>query len=96
MASAYLLEPGGWDLAGGTAYMGFYFGGATSPQYGWADISEAGDNSFTVVGYAYETDPNTAITAGEGAPTPEPSSLPLLVLGAAGLIAWRRRRAANA
>lgn len=77
-------------------YLGFYFGGTTDPQYGWAQIETMADatgSSFEVLDYAYETVPNTPIAAGQ---VPEPSALPLLVLGAAGLIALRRRRQANA
>jgi len=87
---------GVWSATGGSAYMGFYFGTPGSPQAGWAQIAttaNATTSSFELLSYAYETTPNIAINAGE---VPEPSALPLLVLGGAGLIALRRRRAANA
>jgi hypothetical protein len=90
---------GPWSFTGGTNYLGFYFGAAGSPQAGWAEIAttaNATTSSFELLSYAYETSPNVAIDAGQTAATPEPSALPLLVLGGAGLIALRRRRAANA
>lgn len=48
-------------------------------------------NGFTLVDYAW-ADVGTAITAGQTA-VPEPSSLGLLAVGAAGLLLWRKQRA---
>jgi hypothetical protein len=99
MASGFGPDPGSWPTNGGDAYLGFYFQGASGPQAGWADIATTANTftaAFTIIDYGYETDANTAITAGEGRVVPEPSALPLLVLGGAGLIALRRRRAAHA
>lgn len=48
-------------------------------------------NGFTLVDYAW-ADAGTAITAGQTA-VPEPSSLGLLAVGAAGLLLWRKQRA---
>jgi len=97
LASSKIGDPGNWPLDGGHAYLGFYFGGPVNPQAGWADIATTANtttSSFQLLSYAYETDPNVAITAGEGTPAvPEPSALPLLILGGAGLIALRRRAA---
>ena len=102
MASSFSPDPGDWPSNGNSAYLGFYFQGPSGPQAGWADIATTTSDttptssSFELISYAYETNPNVKITAGEGSPVPEPSALPLLVLGGAGLIALRRRRAANA
>lgn len=104
MASSFPLEPGDWSSTGGSAYLGFYFQGPDGPQAGWVDIATTtstpalpgGTSSFEILSYAYETAASTPISAGEGSPVPEPYALPLLALGGVGLIALRRRRAANA
>jgi hypothetical protein len=71
-------------------------------DYGWADISlnnggsppaRPGDpqdptGQFTIYGYAYD---DSGLPIGAGA-IPEPSSLALLVAGAAGVLALRRRQ----
>ncbi len=88
---------GGWGCTNGQAYLGFYFQVAGAPHAGWALIQTSANDSgasFRLLQYAYETDPNTAITAGEGQ-VPEPASMALIALGGIGLIALRRRRAAN-
>ena len=90
---------GDWPSNGDTGYLGFYFGAVGSPQAGWAQIATTdgvAGASFEVLDYAYETNANTPIGAGQTTETPEPSALPLLILGGAGLIALRRRRAAHA
>ncbi|HLK19913.1 MAG TPA: PEP-CTERM sorting domain-containing protein [Bryobacteraceae bacterium] len=89
---------GDWPSNGDIRYLGLYFVGAGGPQAGWAEIATTANGSsasFDLIGYAFDNTANEAITAGEGAPVPEPSALPLLVLGGAGLIELRRRRAAR-
>ncbi len=64
-------------------------------DYGWAELSvtENGVVPFLYVDeYAYNTVPGQAIAAGGGAITPEPGTLGLLALGAAGLALWRGRK----
>jgi len=56
-------------------------------HYGYVEILSSGFNGGTVVGFAYETEPDTAILAGA---IPEPSSLILIALGGTTLL--RRRR----
>jgi hypothetical protein len=99
MASTEPYYPGDWSYSGGSAYLGFYFESGGQSYAGWADIAtmtNGATSSFEILSYAYETTANTPITAGEGSPVPEPHAMPLLALGGAGLIALRRRRAANA
>src|SRR5579864_6850508 len=97
------------DLLGSTEDVTSFFGlefnlSGVGPNFGWVEVernftaSGSGANEVvTVKGYAYETQTNTDIQAGNMGVTPEPatSSLMLLGLGAAGLAAWRKRKAAK-
>jgi hypothetical protein len=77
-----------------TGFMGFKFNIGNGVQYGWARISMDGPNvnTFTLIDYAY-ADPGETLVAGQ---VPEPGSLGLLALGAAGLLAWRKQRGSSA
>lgn len=98
-------QKGPWDTSGGFQYLGveFYIG-AVNPadlHYGWINLSactpdkKTGCSSTTdagviqINGFAYNTVAGQPINAGA---VPEPSMLPLLALGAAGLAALRFRR----
>ncbi len=66
------------------------------PVYGWADIGTNNFNGdapgrFTLYGYAYE---NNGMPIPTGA-VPEPSTIALLVAGAAGVAVLRRRKSAQ-
>jgi len=95
---------GNWPSNGDQAYLGIEFtdnnpsvgSSLNSVYYGWIDLGvETGiDASYTITGWAYEND-GDPILAGAGQ-VPEPSSLALFALGAAGVLAVRRRKLARA
>jgi hypothetical protein len=57
--------------------------------YGWADITVNADYTITLQAFGYD-DSGAPVTALP--PTPEPASIVLLALGAAGIAAWRRKK----
>jgi len=87
-------QPNDHWLDAGTGFIGFRFNGGGGMQFGWARITMDGapGNSFKLVDYAWG-DAGTQIATGQ---IPEPGSLALLAIGAAGLLAWRRQRAKTA
>jgi hypothetical protein len=82
-----------WTMAG-TAFIGFRFNAGGGMEFGWARITMDGapGNTFTLVDYAWG-DAGTQIATGQ---VPEPGSLALLAVGAAGLLAWRKQRSKTA
>jgi hypothetical protein len=72
-------------------HIGFYYAQGSDRNYGWASFTYNNGEiqSLTLNAFAYETTPNTAITI---QPVPEPTTLGLMVSGAAGIAALRRRR----
>ena len=76
---------------GTSGFIGFRFDNAGTPYYGWIEVTyNDASQSLAWGDFAYE-DSGAGILAGA---VPEPSSLALLVLGASGVIARRRRQAA--
>jgi hypothetical protein len=105
LAGQYYVPSGDFPQDGSSAYLAFFYAANDGDHAGWIDLSTTietdspYDALFTINGYAYDTTPNEAITAGEGIPsaaTPEPSTLSLLMLGSAGLLEVRRRRQKHA
>jgi LPXTG-motif cell wall-anchored protein len=86
-------------LSPGIAYIGFVFRSNVSDgeQYGWVRVRMRGDkrkDTFEVIDFAYG-DPGELVTVGQTsdeAPVSAMGSLGLLAAGAAGLVAWRKRR----
>jgi hypothetical protein len=81
-----------------------YFPALPELHYGWIRLVYDGiplSGSITAIDWAYDLTPNEAVTAGQTTsvqtdPTPEPgtAALSLLAMGAAGILAWRRRKSA--
>lgn len=73
---------------------GFRFTSGSNTFYGWGslvpDLAAPG-RGFKITEAYYQTTPGAAINVG-AVPVPEPSSMVLLAIGAAGLTAWRARR----
>jgi PEP-CTERM motif len=88
--------------SGRTGIAGFVLtNGLAEPRFGWLRIKVSDPTSagylteIQALDWAYNSTPSAPIAAGEtGAATPEPTTaaLALLASGAAGLLAWRRRR----
>jgi hypothetical protein len=97
------LPFGEWTTSPDHGYIGFRFNNGNGNQYGWVRITMSGDfHAFWLVDYAY-ADPGEPIRAGQMSSNemvpqendemvPEEGSLGALALGAAGLLAWRKRR----
>jgi hypothetical protein len=101
-----ISQRGTWQV-GRTGFAGVKFTeGTGNTHLGWIRLEWQSaqingidfPNTLTAIDWAYESDSNTAITAGA---VPEPSSamMALLASGAVGVLAWRSRKrqgAANA
>jgi hypothetical protein len=81
------------------AYLGVAFDISGSTHYGWAQLTVDANFGFpsnasiTLIDYAYESQAGVGIEAGATASAvPEPSTLGLFALGAAGVMALRRKR----
>ncbi|MBX7102828.1 MAG: PEP-CTERM sorting domain-containing protein [Gemmataceae bacterium] len=84
-----------FNLNSSNNFVGFRFlnEGTSQINYGWVQVALGAtftDPARSIVGWAYE-DSGAGITV---TPVPEPSSMALLSVGAAGLVAYRRRRQA--
>jgi len=99
LASNGFLTPqaGNWNFPSSPAdvegYVGLHLTQGGHNNYGWADLVVHSDYTVTLRAIGYETTPGTTIAAGAGVDTaaPEPSSILLLALGAAGIAGYRRK-----
>ena len=83
-----------YNFVGADKYLGLKWDiGSGNFLYGWARLDVTADNmgTATLFSFAYETEPNTSIVAGQ---IPEPSSLALLAAGGGAVALKRRRRPA--
>lgn len=109
-SAGVVSSSGGAYGIGSDQYMGLSFDINGVPHYGWArvqvystgtpavpDVSPAqGQLDVRLMEYAYETSSRADITTGQTTSTvPEPTSLAMFALGAAGIAAMRRRKAAR-
>lgn len=76
------------------AFLGVQFTSNSQQYLGWVHLQVA-TGSATLLGYAYNDQAGQSINAGDTGATPEPASLSLFALGAAGVLALRRRQALN-
>ncbi len=88
------LYSGNWPRSGQPGLLGLSFTVGADQFNGWARIIANPGNDFvpesaTLVDFAYNPTANDPIAAGEA---PEPSSLALFALGAAGIFALRKRQ----
>ena len=103
LSNSLIGSYGGNWVPGTSGFLGLRIDqGGGDFNYGWAQFA-LGPNSgdpATISGFAFETDLNTAILAGDqgGGPGPEPIPEPgtwaaaALLLGGATYLGWRRRR----
>ena len=81
----------GWaGLTDQSGHIGVKFTIGAGTHYGWMHASVDEGGILTIFSWAYEDVPGESIAA--GATIPEPGSLSLLALGAAGLMTRRRRK----
>ncbi len=95
--------PAGALATGATTVLGFRFRNEgpnlavstdDTVHYGWARfrLPSSGTGPGTLVDYAFESTPLTAIAAGVTTPIPEPASYAMFGAGLLGLMAFMRRR----
>jgi hypothetical protein len=81
-----------WNPVPEAGVLGFELVSGGPTLYGWADITVNSDYTITLQAFGYD-DSGAAVTALPPiSPTPEPASIVLLALGAAGIAAWRRKK----
>jgi len=80
----YFYFAGEWPFGGGGT-IGLYCDDVDGRHYGWAQINMTAYYAVQLYAFAFESDPDTPITA------PEPMTLSMLALGTVGLLARRKR-----
>ena len=94
LGSYAVMTPG---FTGTTAFMGveFFSEAANEELFGWIRINGGPTLGFpaTIVDWAYEDSGAGILTGATGVPEPSSLALGCLAAGAAGLAAWRKRKA---
>jgi len=92
LAENHLTGVGLWNSLPDSGVLGLEQTSGNTTLYGWADITVNADYTITLQAFGYD-DSGAAVTALPPIPpTPEPASIILLALGAAGIAAWRRKK----
>jgi hypothetical protein len=78
------------NLSQGSGWVGFAIPNGSNVNYGAVSVSNVGVGTVTVNEILFDTTANQPLQI----PTPEPTTLVLLALGAAGVLALRKRRKA--
>jgi len=76
---------------GETEYLGYAFTSGADVFYGYAQYVGFASNQITIIGYAYETTANTAITVSDLTAVPEPSTTAAILSLAVGAFVVQRR-----
>lgn len=78
------------NFSGKDAFIGLQFQSGGNTYFGWIEVANnVNVASGQVLGWAYETTPDTPILAGE---VPEPSTVTLIVLGCGAILCLKRNR----
>jgi hypothetical protein len=101
-AGNFFPSYGSWlpGPGGASGFLGIQFELSGNTHHGWANITVNPDFSTTLHSFAYEACPDEDIHIGstsggatcDAGAVPEPHSAALMALGAAGIVALRRRR----
>lgn len=89
LASNSYFALGHWNPVPESGDVGLRMLRGSEMFYGWADITVNDDYTITLNAMGYDDAGNAVIA--DPPQTPEPASIVLLALGAAGIAAWRRK-----
>ncbi len=84
---------GQWNGLPASGDVGLSIVRSGNTYYGWANIVVNSDYTVTLKAFGFNETPDASQLAGDA--TPEPSSIVLLALGAAGIAAYRRKKVAS-